>query len=96
MILSGELLSNGRLHKTRERGQDVDGRIDLLVVELTIDEDLTFRNITRQIRDRVGDIYPDQLEDDVNAGANIPSLGMVRMGIWVIDPFRPSTRPARS
>lgn len=25
-----------------------------------------------------------------------PSLGMVRMGIWVMEPFLPSTRPARS
>ncbi len=27
---------------------------------------------------------------------DIPSLGMVRMGICVMDPLRPSTRPARS
>ena len=56
MILSSELLSNGRLHKTRERGQDVDRGVDLLVVELSIDEDLALCDIASQIRDRVGDI----------------------------------------
>lgn len=61
MILSSELLSNGRLHETRERGQDIDGRVNLLVVELTIDKDLSFRNITRQIGDRVSDIYTGQV-----------------------------------
>lgn len=26
----------------------------------------------------------------------LPSLGMVRIGIWVMEPFLPSIRPARS
>jgi hypothetical protein len=56
VILSGELLSDSRLHKSRKGWQDVDGRVDLLVVELTINEDLAFCDITSQIRDRVGDI----------------------------------------
>lgn len=29
-------------------------------------------------------------------GVLSPSLGMVRMGIWVMEPFLPSTLPARS
>lgn len=33
--------------------------------------------------------------DDVDDVA-LPSLGIVRMGIWVMEPFLPSTRPARS
>jgi hypothetical protein len=56
VILSGKLLSNSRLHESGERGQDVDRGVNLLVVELTVDEDLTFCDITSQIGDRVGDI----------------------------------------
>ena len=56
MILSGKLFSDSRLHKSRERGQDVDRGVNLPVVELTIDEDLALCNITSQVRDRVSDI----------------------------------------
>jgi len=57
VILSGKLLSDSRLHESGKRGQDVDGRVDLPVVELTIDEDLALCDITSQIRDRMGDIW---------------------------------------
>jgi len=56
VILSGKLFSDSRLHESGKRGQDVDGRVDLPVVELTIDEDLSLCDITSQIRDRMGDI----------------------------------------
>ena len=29
-----------------------------------------------------------------NICSGLPSLGIVKIGIWVIEPFRPSTRPA--
>jgi len=57
VILSGKLFSDSRLHKSRERGQDVDRGVNLPVVELTINEDLAFCDITSQIRNGVSDIY---------------------------------------
>lgn len=43
-------------HETREGGENVNGRINLLIVELTIDEDLSFSDVSSQIGDRVSDI----------------------------------------
>jgi len=54
MIFS--ILFNSLLHETRKRRKDVDGGIDLLIVELSINEDLTFSNITGQIGNRMGDV----------------------------------------
>lgn len=56
VIATSELLTNGRLHKTGERWQDVDGWVDTLVVELTVNEDLTLGNVTSKIGDRVSDV----------------------------------------
>ena len=57
MYLARELLADGALHQPRERRQDVDGRVYLPVVQLSVDEDLAFGDVARQVRDRVGDIY---------------------------------------
>lgn len=54
MILS--VFLNSFLHETGERGEDVDGRVNLLVVKLTIDEDLALSNVASQIGDGMGDI----------------------------------------
>jgi hypothetical protein len=56
VILACVALADGRLHETRERGEDVDGRVDTLVVELTVNEDLALGNITSQIGNRVSDV----------------------------------------
>ena len=56
MILAGELLADGTLHETRERGQDIDRRVYLPVVQLTIDEDLTLGDIPSKIGDRMCDV----------------------------------------
>jgi len=98
MILPCQLLTNSALHQTRKRRQHIDGRVDLPVVELPIDEDLALSNVTSEIRNRMCDVYAKSYEVNrfIKKWANIPSLGIVRMGIWVIEPFRPSTRPARS
>ena len=47
---------NGFLHETGEGRQHVDGRIDLLVVELPVDEDLAFSDIASEIGYGVSDI----------------------------------------
>lgn len=54
MILS--VLLDCFLHETGERGEDVDGRVNLLVVKLTIDEDLALSNVASQIGNGMGDI----------------------------------------
>ena len=74
---AGQLGADGRLHQAGERGQDVDRRVDLLVVELPVDEDLPLGDVARQIGDRMRDVWR-------SAGASrrsAPSLGMVRIGI---------------
>ena len=50
------ILFDSFLHETREGRKHVDGRIDLFVVELSIDEDLTFGNVSSQIRNGMGDV----------------------------------------
>ena len=66
-------------------------------MELTVDEDLAFSNVTCKIGNRMCDIYKRKSAcSEKETLPAIPSLGIVRMGIWVIDPLRPSTRPARS
>lgn len=57
MILTSTSSTNGRLHQTRQGRKHVDRGVDTLVVQLTIDEDLTLRNVTRQIGNGVSDIY---------------------------------------
>lgn len=49
-------LTDGRLHESRERWQDVDGRVDTLIVELAVDKDLALGDIPCQVRNRVCDI----------------------------------------
>jgi hypothetical protein len=49
-------LADGRLHETRERGKNVDWRVDTLVMELTVDENLTLGDVTGQIGNRVSDV----------------------------------------
>uniref|UniRef100_A0A2M4D215 Putative secreted protein n=1 Tax=Anopheles darlingi TaxID=43151 RepID=A0A2M4D215_ANODA len=56
VILARHALTDGGLHQTRQRRQHVDRRIDLSVVQLTIDVDLTLGNVTGQIGNRMGDI----------------------------------------
>eukprot|EP00050_Salpingoeca_kvevrii_P005899 m.286285 g.286285 ORF g.286285 m.286285 type:complete len:410 (+) comp11542_c0_seq1:188-1417(+) len=56
VILARHLVTNGRLHKTRERGQHVDGRRDLTVVQLTVNIDLALGNVARKIGNGVSDV----------------------------------------
>ena len=56
MVLARHALSDGGLHETTERGQHVDRRVDLPVVQLTVHVDLALRDVTGQIRNRMGDV----------------------------------------
>ena len=50
------ILFNSFLHETRQRRQDVNWRVDLFVVELSINEDLAFCDVPSKIWDGMGDI----------------------------------------
>ena len=69
-------------------------------MQLPVDKDLAFGDVSSQVRDRMRDIFRNMrerpLETENLPEAHIPSLGMVRIGICVMEPFLPSTRPARS
>ena len=58
MILARVALTDGRLHQTGQRRQDVDRRADTLVVQLSVNEDLTLGDVTGQIGDGMGDVCP--------------------------------------
>lgn len=57
MVTTSHVLTDSRLHETRQRWQDVDRWVDLSVVQLTIYVDLSFRDVTSKIRNRMGNIY---------------------------------------
>ena len=54
MIFS--ILFDGLLHETGQGGQHVDGRVDLFVVQLSVDEDLSFGDVACQIGNGMGDV----------------------------------------
>ena len=56
-------LADGRLHEPRERGQHVDGRVDLRVVQRAVDVDLALGDVARQVGDRVRDVVVGHRED---------------------------------
>ena len=61
MIVTGELMAvlfdtDGRLHQTRQRGEHIDGRVDLPVVQGVVNEDLALGDVAGEIGDRMGDI----------------------------------------
>ena len=56
MILACHSLANSRLHQSRQGGKNIDGRIDLTIVELPVNVDLSFGDIASQIRNRMSDV----------------------------------------
>lgn len=56
MVLSGHALTDGRFHKTRQRGKHVDGWVDVLVVQLTLNVNLALCNVASKIGDGMCDI----------------------------------------
>ena len=56
MILASKLLTNGALHETRQRRQNVDRWVYLPVMELTVDKDLALRDVSGEIGNGMGDI----------------------------------------
>lgn len=56
MILARMAFANGGLHQPRERGQNIDGWRNALVVQRTVNKNLAFRDVTGQIGNGVRDI----------------------------------------
>lgn len=56
VVLARVALANGRLHQPRERGEDVDGRVDAAVVQRAVDKDLALGDVARQVGDGVGNV----------------------------------------
>ena len=99
VIFSSHAFSNGRFHQSGKRWEDIDRRIYLSIVQLTIHKDLAFSNIAGKIWNRMRNVYTNKrliLVSTEGGSRGLPSLGIVKMGICVMDPFLPSTRPARS
>ena len=86
MILS--IFFNSFFHQSGQWWQNVDWWIDLLVMQLSINKDLSFSNVTSKIWNWMGDIVILEIKNKIT--------GIERIGIWVIEPFLPWTLPALS
>jgi len=93
MIFSSHAFSNGRFHQSGKGREDIDRRIYLSIMQLTIHKDLAFSNIASEIWNRMRNVYTN---GQPWSRGGLPSFGIVKMGICVMEPFLPSTRPARS
>ena len=80
MIPPRPALPDGTFHETGEGGEDIDGRIYLTVVQLTIDIVLTLGDVSGQVGNGMRDVVIGHGED----------------GGLVMEPRGPCTRPARS
>lgn len=73
----------------------------LSVMELPVHIDLSLCDVASQVGDGMGDVWVRGtkvgriLSFRVARQQHLPSFGIVKMGICVMEPFRPSTRPAR-
>lgn len=56
VVHSGHAFSNGGLHQSRKRGKHVDGRVDLSVVELSVNKDLALCDVPGKVGNWVSDI----------------------------------------
>ncbi len=56
MVFTGMAFANGGLHETGERGKDINGWVDTFVVELTVNKDLAFGDVPREVGDGMCDI----------------------------------------
>ena len=56
MVPACHAVTNGRLHQTGEGGQDVDGWVDLPVVQLSVHVDLSLGDVASEIGNGVGDV----------------------------------------
>lgn len=78
MILPCKFFTNRALHQPRQRRQDVDRRIYLTIVQLSVNKNLSLRDVSGQIRNGMSDIYKNrQLASDTFLNVN-PTWGTHR------------------
>jgi hypothetical protein len=56
VILSGQFLSDRTLHESREGWEDIDGWINLSIVQVPVNNDLPLRNVACQIWNRMSNV----------------------------------------
>lgn len=61
--LASHPLANGRLHQSAERREHVDRRVDLAVMKLAVNVDLSLGNVPRQIGDWMRDVVVGHRQD---------------------------------
>ena len=57
MVFPGVTFTDSRFHQTGKRWEHVDRRVDALVIQLPIDEDLAFCDVAGKIGDGVGNVW---------------------------------------
>ena len=57
MVFPSVAFTDSRFHETRKRWKHVDRRVNALVIQLPINEDLALGNVACKIRDRVCNVW---------------------------------------
>ena len=57
MVFPGVTFTDSRFHQTGKRWEHVDRRVDALVVQLPINENLAFCDVTCKVGDGVGNVW---------------------------------------
>ena len=74
VVASGHLITDSVLHETGQGRQHIDWRVDVLLVHVLIDVDLTLGNVTSKIGDRMSDIIVGHGKDGNLSDRTIPAL----------------------
>ena len=56
MVSSCHSFPNGRLHQSRKRGQDINGWVNLTIVQLSVNVYLSLSDVPSEVRDWMGDV----------------------------------------
>ena len=70
MILAGEALADAVFHKSRQGRKHAHRRVDGLAMKLAVQYDLALRDVSGQVRDRMGNVVVGHGQDrDLGHGA---------------------------
>merc|ERR1719235_2647502 len=96
MVHSGHALADTRFHQAAKRGQHIDWRIDLTIVQRSVYEDLAFCDVTSEVWDRMRDVVIGHREDwklrDRTIAALDTTSTLIDSGQVCIHHRRPSLR----
>ena len=57
MVFASVAFADGGFHETGEGWKDINGWVNTFVVELTVDEDLSFSDVACKVGNRMSDIW---------------------------------------